>query len=79
MSDFVPLASFVDRAEAIIARGVLETNGINVLAPDLYTLAADPGLVFAIGGYRVLVQKSQLAEAQALLRDIAAESAKSSD
>ena len=70
MADFVELGRYVDRAEAIIMRGVLETNGIVTLTPELYTLAADPGLIFALGGYRVMVPHDQLEAARALLRDV---------
>lgn len=71
MSAFVKIASFVDRSEAVIAEGLLKTNGIEPLVPELYTLAADPGLVFALGGYRLLVHEEEEAAARAILAAIA--------
>jgi hypothetical protein len=70
MSNLVEIANFVDRSEAVIADGLLKANGVRPLVPELYTLAADPGLVFALGGYRILVPAEDAALARAILADM---------
>ncbi len=70
MTKMVQLARFVDRSEAVIARGLLESEGIVAIIPDLDTLGVAPHLVFAVDGYRVLVSEGQLDEARALLAEI---------
>ena len=67
MSDLVKIASFVDRSEAVIAEGLLKANGVEPLVPELYTLAADPGLIFALGGYRILVRTDDVEHAREIL------------
>ena len=72
MTDLVQVARYSDRMEAVIARGLLESNGIDALIPELYTLEADPGLVFAMGGLRILVPDDQAEAARLILRDLKA-------
>jgi hypothetical protein len=70
MAKMVELAKFVDRSEAIIARGLLESEDIVAVIPDMDTLGVAPHLVFATGGYRLLVSEHQLDDARALLEEI---------
>ena len=70
MNDLVQVARYVDRVEAVIARGLLAAHGLDALIPELYTLEADPGLVFAMGGCRILVPADQESAARAILRDL---------
>lgn len=68
MAKMVQLARFVDRSEAIIARGLLEACGIVAVIPDIDTLGVAPHLVFAVDGYRVLVSERDLEAAREVLR-----------
>jgi hypothetical protein len=70
MSDLVQIARYADRVEAVIARGLLAAHGIDALIPELYTLEADPGLVFAMGGCRILVPAEQESAAREVLRNL---------
>ena len=47
----------------------LETNGIMVFLPDEFTTTMDWFWLIALGGIRLQVPKSQLAEAQSLMRE----------
>jgi hypothetical protein len=67
MTEMVQVGRYADRVEAVIARGLLTAHGIDALIPEIYTLEADPGLVYALGGCRILVPAAQEAAARAVL------------
>ena len=46
---------------------VLESEGLEALVPDAYTLGAGPHLTPALGGIRVLVRASDLERAREVL------------
>jgi len=56
VSDLVAIASFLTPPEAHALRGRLESEGI-------FAIVADEGVVDAIGGVRVLVQRDDAAAA----------------
>jgi hypothetical protein len=69
MSDLVPVAHFSSRPEALVARSLLESEGLFAFAPDLNILGSDFDPAFTKNGYRVLVRSDELDKAQAILRD----------
>lgn len=71
MPDLVVAAIFLDRAEALIARGLLESEGLLAVVPEFDQLGAMPYLVHAEGGYRVLVRDADEVQAKAILSEIA--------
>ncbi|MGE0045080.1 MAG: DUF2007 domain-containing protein [Hyphomonadaceae bacterium] len=71
MADLVVAATFLDRAEALIARGLLESEGLFAVVPEFDQLGVMPYLIHAEGGYRVLVRDADEAKAKAILAEIA--------
>jgi hypothetical protein len=69
MSDLVPVAMFAVRPEALVARSLLESEGLYAFVPDLNILGADFDPAFSAGGYRVLVRADDLEQARAILKD----------
>ena len=69
MTDLVPVALFSSRPEALVARSLLESEGLYAFTPDLNILGADFDPAMSAGGYRVLVRDDQLERAKAILRD----------
>jgi Putative prokaryotic signal transducing protein len=69
MSDLVAVACFAFRPEALVARALLESEGLYAFVPDLNILGADFDPAFSAGGYRVLVRDDQLERARDILRD----------
>jgi hypothetical protein len=69
MSDLIPVAHFSSRPEALVARSLLESEGLFAFAPDLNILGSDFDPAITRSGYRVLVRADQLEQAQAILRD----------
>lgn len=68
-ADLVTIATFVDRAEAIIARSLLEAEGLYPLIPEAHTLSVLPHLIHAEGGYRLQVRAEDAEKARGILRD----------
>jgi hypothetical protein len=69
MTDLVIAARFVGHAEALIARSLLEAEGVFAFAPDLHALSADTLPGFMQSGYRLMVRPEDLEKAQGILRD----------
>jgi len=69
MPDLVTIATFIDRAEAIIARSLLEAEGLFPLIPEAHTLSVLPHLIHAEGGYRLQVREEDAETARGILRD----------
>jgi hypothetical protein len=69
MADLVIAARFVEHAEALIARSLLESEGVFAFAPDLHALSAETLPGFMEGGYRLMVRPEELEKAQGILRD----------
>ncbi len=69
MSDLIPVAMFGARPEALVARSLLESEGLFAFVPDLNILGADFDPAFSAGGYRVLVREEDVANARAILKD----------
>lgn len=64
----VVLAKFASLPEAVVARSLLEAEGIGVVMPEQGLIAGqlDAGVM---GGWRLLVVEEELAMAQRVLRD----------
>ncbi|MGE0830653.1 MAG: hypothetical protein AB7O04_15055 [Hyphomonadaceae bacterium] len=69
MTDLVVIAQFQDRAEALIARALLESEGLMAFVPESEALGALPNLLFGEGGYRVQVRTEDRVAALEILRD----------
>src|SRR5262245_28848183 len=69
MADLVVAARFIERSEALIARSLLESEGVFAFAPDLHALSADNNPGFMESGYRLMVERDQLETALSILRD----------
>jgi hypothetical protein len=65
--DWVEIRSCTWLHEAEMIRSVLESVGIASMIPNEYTLAAQPLYAPAIGGVRVLVQRSDVERAKEVL------------
>jgi len=64
----VTLAKFTSLPEAVVARSLLEAEGISVVMPEQGLMAGqlDAGV---LGGWRLLVVDEELEAARAILRD----------
>lgn len=64
----VVLAKFASLPEAVVAKSLLEAEGIGVVMPEQGLVAGqlDAGVM---GGWRLLVLDEELAEAQRILRE----------
>lgn len=69
MADLVTIATFVDRSELLIARSLLESEGLKVLAPDEHVLATLPHIIHAQPGYRLMVRVEDSRRAQQILQE----------
>ena len=69
MADLVTIAIFVDRSEALIARSLLESEGIPTLAPEDNVLSTLPHIIHAQAGYRLMVRDEDAARAMEILRE----------
>ncbi|MBP2831349.1 DUF2007 domain-containing protein [Aquimarina sp. U1-2] len=67
---FKTIASFQYSAEALIVKGRLESEGIEVFMTDMHTIDTDPLVSNAIGGIKIKVRSSDVTEAKAILDDI---------
>ena len=74
MADLVLVAELIDRSELLVARGLLESEGISALAPDDNVMAAMPQLIHAGGGYRLMVPAQDAERAKRVLREARAAS-----
>ena len=64
--EFVIVRSFPDSTSAYLAAGALEAAGIAVRFADEYTASLYP-LTAVVGGVKLLVPRSSLMEAEAIL------------
>lgn len=64
----VVLAKFASLPEAVVAKSLLESEGIGVVMPEQGLVAGqlDAGVM---GGWRLLVLDEELADAQRILRE----------
>lgn len=69
MADLVTVAEFIDRSEVLIARALLESEGIKALAPEDNVMSTLPHIIHAGGGYRLMVRAQDVERAKQLLRD----------
>lgn len=67
---FRQIAEFQYATEAIICKGKLESEGIEVFIKDHHTINADPLLSKAIGGVRLLVKKEDYEKALKIVTEI---------
>ena len=68
--NFVLLQSYDNYVSAHIAMGRLEEDGINCWLKDENTVTIDPILSNAIGGIKLMVEKTQAERAATILKDI---------
>ena len=69
MAELVTVARFIDRAEAMIARSLLQSEGLSVVMPEENVLSTLPHLILGVGGYRLMVRAQNAELARVLLRD----------
>ena len=67
---FIKVATFQYSSEALVIKGRLESEGIEVVMVDNFTIDTDPLVSNAIGGVKLFVKKEQLEDAQRILSDI---------
>ncbi|MBI5372823.1 MAG: DUF2007 domain-containing protein [Sphingobacteriales bacterium] len=68
--EYILINSYPNYVEAHIARGVLEEEGIHCWLRDENTVTIDPILTNAVGGIKLMVEKSQAQRAANLLADL---------
>lgn len=69
MADLVTIARFFDRSEAIIARSLLEAEGLYPLIPEAHTLSVLPHLIQSEGGFRLQVRAEDAERARSILEE----------
>lgn len=69
MSDLVVIARFSAKPEAMIARSLLESEGLYAFAPDFNILGAEFDPALTSTGYRLMVREEDEAQARDILRD----------
>lgn len=67
---FVKIAAYQYSSEAIIVKGKLESEGIEVFMADNFTIDTDPLVSNAIGGVKLFVKHEQLEAAKVVMDDI---------
>jgi len=67
----VVVAAYMDLPAAYVAKGLLESEGIRAVLRDEHLVTANWMLSNAIGGIRLEVPQSRLADARALLAQVA--------
>jgi Putative prokaryotic signal transducing protein len=67
--EFKLLASFDNYLLANMTLGMLQENDINCHLKDEYIVTTDPLLNAAVGGIKIMVEESQFARAQELLKE----------
>lgn len=73
--DWVRLNAYTNYVDAHIAAGLLEEHGIACRLMDENTVTIDPILTNAVGGIKLLVERSSFNDAVALLKKIKEENA----
>lgn len=69
MADLVIVAHFLERSEALIARALLDSEGVFAVLPDFNALGVEPGFAFTQGGFRLMASADDLETARTILRD----------
>lgn len=69
MADLVVVARFSSRPEALIAQGLLRSEGIEVFMPDFNVLMAEFDPSFMESGWRLMVTERDAVKAAEILRD----------
>jgi DNA-directed RNA polymerase subunit RPC12/RpoP len=67
MSKFRTVAIFSYPAEAVVVKGKLESEDIQVYLKDEFTVASDPFATNAIGGVKMLVYKEDFIKAMGII------------
>ena len=68
--EWVVVATSTWLHEALFLKSVLESEGIEVMIPDEYTLGVQPLYSNLLGGARVMVPSDDKTRAEALLRSV---------
>ncbi len=79
MAALVVVARFASRPEALIAQGLLRSEGIEVFMPDFNVLMAEFDPSFMASGWRLMVAEHEAARAAAILRDVQLGAAEQTD
>jgi len=69
-NEFTKIGSYQYSYEALIVKGKLEAEGIEVFMADGFTVDADPIMSNAIGGVKLFVKTIQLTDAMGILSEI---------
>jgi transposase-like protein len=69
MEDWIVIAVFTYSHEASMGKSVLESSGINVILKDEMITQINPFYSNAVGGIKLLVNKSDASEAYTLLKE----------
>ncbi|QYJ69173.1 DUF2007 domain-containing protein [Flavobacterium litorale] len=69
-SAFTKIGSYLYSSEAIIIKGKLASEGIEVFMADNHTIETDPLMSNAIGGVKLFVKTEQLGAAKKVLDEI---------
>lgn len=67
---FIVVATYLDATQAHVAKGLLESEGIDAVLRDEHLVTANWMLSNALGGVRLMVPQSREAEAQRLLQQV---------
>jgi hypothetical protein len=68
MSDLIVVARFYAKPEAMIARSLLESEGLYAVVPDFNILGAEFDPALTSTGYRLLVREEDEAQALEILK-----------
>ncbi|PZR13642.1 MAG: hypothetical protein DI539_19305 [Flavobacterium psychrophilum] len=68
--EFAKIGSYQYTSEAIIIKGKLESEGIEVFMADNFTIDTDPLVSNAIGGVKLYVRSEDMDKATAVLSEI---------
>lgn len=69
MADLVTVATFAQRAEAMVARSLLHNEGMVALVPEEHALSAMPHLLQGDPTFRVMVRAEDAERATQVLRE----------
>ena len=69
-NEFIKIGSYQYSSEAIIIKGKLESEGIEVFMADNFTIDTDPLVSNAIGGVKLYVSTEQFDKAKNVLLEI---------
>lgn len=69
-NEFIKIVSYQYSSEAIIVKGKLESDGVEVFMADNFTIDTDPLVSNAIGGVKLYVRNGQFDKAKSILSEI---------